>query len=140
MTIWIDIVCFSVFADLVTEALDSPENVDNRSSILNEILAAKDVDVRDKIVVLIDLVQAGIETVFIFFEMLKNYGKLHIIISFFKTGNATLFLLHNILSNPEVKSKVYEELDRVFSPGIEMTPQVLLELKYLRACVIESLR
>lgn len=60
--------------------------------------------------------------------------------SFFKTGNAILFLLHNILSNPIVKARVYEELDRVLSSGTLVTTQLLLELKYLRACVTESLR
>ena len=49
-------------------------------------------------------------------------------------------LILDILSNPEVKAKVYEELDTVLSPGIEITPQLLLKLKYLRACVTESLR
>lgn len=51
-----------------------------------------------------------------------------------------MFLLHNILSNPNVKAKVYEELDQVLSSEVEVTPQLLLQLKYLRACVAESLR
>ncbi|KAK4003050.1 ecdysone 20-monooxygenase isoform X2 [Daphnia magna] len=108
-----------VFSDLVKEALNSDEATGTQSPVLNQILTAEGVDTRDKIVSLIDLVAAGIET----------------------TGNATLFLLHNILNNPEIKVRVYEELDRVLpSPEDTITPQLLLELKYLRACIVESLR
>ncbi|XP_057364425.1 ecdysone 20-monooxygenase-like [Daphnia carinata] len=112
-------IIYDVFSDLVKEALINDETTDTQSPVLNQILTAEGVDTRDKIVSLIDLVAAGIET----------------------TGNATLFLLHNILNNPEVKVRVYEELDRVLpSPEDTITPQLLVELKYLRACIIESLR
>lgn len=53
----------SIFADLVNRALDSPEDFNTQSSVLSDILAAEGVDTRDKIVTLIDLVSAGIETV-----------------------------------------------------------------------------
>ncbi|KAK4009326.1 hypothetical protein OUZ56_018443 [Daphnia magna] len=67
----------------------------------------------------LDLVAAGIET----------------------TGNATVFLLHDILNNPEVKVRVYEELDRVFlSPEDAKTPPLLLKFKYLKVFITESLR
>ncbi len=58
----------SVFADFVDQALNSLEDTDSNSSVLNQILAAQDVDIRDKIVTLIDLVAAGIETVHTLFE------------------------------------------------------------------------
>lgn len=58
----------SVFADFVDQALNSPDDTDSNSSVLNQILAAQDVDIRDKIVTLIDLVAAGIETVYTIFE------------------------------------------------------------------------
>lgn len=60
---------FSIFADLVNRALDSPEELNSDSSVLSHILAAEGVDTRDKIVTLIDLVAAGIETVH--FQRLK---------------------------------------------------------------------
>ncbi|KAK4024914.1 hypothetical protein OUZ56_010406 [Daphnia magna] len=57
------------------------------------------------------------------------------------TGNATMFLLHDILNNPEVKVHVYEELDQVLlSPEDAKTPPILLKLKCLIACITESLR
>ncbi|XP_045028522.1 cytochrome P450 302a1, mitochondrial-like [Daphnia magna] len=57
------------------------------------------------------------------------------------TGNATVFLLHDILNNPEVKVRVYEELDRVFlSPEDAKTPPLLLKFKYLKVFITESLR
>lgn len=58
--------CFeSVFTDLVNEALSDDENTEIQSPVLNQILTAEGVDIRDKIVALIDLVAAGIETVHI---------------------------------------------------------------------------
>lgn len=47
----------------MNRALDSPEDLNTESSVLNHILSAEGVDTRDKIVTLIDLVSAGIETV-----------------------------------------------------------------------------
>ncbi len=59
--------CFpSVFTDLVNEALINDENTKIQSPVLNQILTAEGVDIRDKIVAIIDLVAAGIETVLIF--------------------------------------------------------------------------
>ena len=56
----------SVFTDLVNEALINDENTKIQSPVLNQILTAEGVDIRDKIVAIIDLVAAGIETVLMF--------------------------------------------------------------------------
>ena len=49
---------------MVHNALDSFEPVETeKTSVFERIVFAKDVDTRDKIVTLIDLVAAGIETV-----------------------------------------------------------------------------
>ena len=56
----------SVFTDLVNEALINDENTKVQSPVLNQILTAEGVDIRDKIVAIIDLVAAGIETVLMF--------------------------------------------------------------------------
>ena len=53
----------SVFTDLVNEALLIDDY--SEAPVLNQILTAEDVDIRDKIVTIIDLVAAGIETVHI---------------------------------------------------------------------------
>lgn len=51
---------------MVHNALDSFELVETENtSVFERIVSAKDVDTRDKIVTLIDLVAAGIETVII---------------------------------------------------------------------------
>jgi len=90
----------------------------NENSYLDQILAMDDVDDRDKLVTLIDLVAAGIET----------------------TGNAAIFLLYNIISNPSVRKSVYEELDEIVPLGSEITLETMQHLPYLRACLTESLR
>ena len=57
------IIC-SIFSEMVHNALDSFELVETENtSVFERIVSAKDVDTRDKIVTLIDLVAAGIETV-----------------------------------------------------------------------------
>jgi len=54
-----------------------------------------------------------------------------------------IFLLNFILADSRIKAKVYEELDLVLlqpdTPEV-YTPQLLLKLKYLRACIAESMR
>jgi hypothetical protein len=62
----------SVFTDLVNEALRDDENTEIQSPVLNQILTAEGVDIRDKIVALIDLVAAGIETVYTYFKYFNN--------------------------------------------------------------------
>jgi len=57
-----------------------------------------------------------------------------------QTGNAAIFLLFNIISNPSVKKNVYEELDEIIPLGSEISAETLHQLPYLRACLSESLR
>lgn len=59
-----------------------------------------------------------------------------------QTANQTIFLLHHILHNPEVKARVYEELASVLpsDSGEVWTPQLIKQLTYLQACVTEVLR
>ncbi len=50
-----------MFSELVNEQLNGMERTE--TSVLNDMLNTEDVDLRDKIVTLIDLVSGGIETV-----------------------------------------------------------------------------
>jgi len=110
---------YEVFADFVTKAKQlGCKTGMNENCYLDQILEVDDVDERDKLVTLIDLVAAGIET----------------------TGNAAIFLLFNIISNPSVKKNVYEELDEIIPLGSEISAETLHQLPYLRACLSESLR
>jgi len=110
---------YEVFADFVSKAKQPDIKTGmNENSYLDQILAMDDVDDRDKLVTLIDLVAAGIET----------------------TGNAAIFLLYNIISNPSVRKSVYEELDEIVPLGSEITLETMQHLPYLRACLTESLR
>lgn len=110
---------YEVFADFVTKAKQLNDKTGTHENCyLDQILAVDDVDERDKLVTLIDLVAGGIET----------------------TGNAAIFLLYNIISNPMVKKRVYEELDEIIPLDSEITVEILQQLSYLRACLSESLR
>jgi len=110
---------YEVFADYFTKAKDDrTATKEGGNCYIDHILALDDVDERDKLVTLIDLVAAGIET----------------------TGNAAIFLLFNIMSNPSIKKCVYEELDEIIPLGSDITTDTLHHLPYLRACLRESLR
>lgn len=54
-----------MFSELVNEQLNGMERTE--TSVLNDMLNTEDVDLRDKIVTLIDLVSGGIETVCVTF-------------------------------------------------------------------------
>lgn len=56
------IISLSFFADFVQQRLDDPCAGDD-TSVLDHILDAEGVDVRDKITMIIDLVSAGVDTV-----------------------------------------------------------------------------
>nr|QBR98234.1 cytochrome P450 314 family [Diaphanosoma celebensis] len=113
-------IIYDVFAGYVEQAMKKmPDyNSDLGHSILKRIVAAEGVDIRDKIATLIDIVSGGIDS----------------------TGNAIIFLLFNILSNERARTEVYREVDEVLSTGTLLTTEILQQMPYLKACVIESLR
>ena len=55
------------------------------------------------------------------------------------TGHAGTFLLHNIANNPEVQETLYKEIQDVLGEQ-RLTKESLSQMKYLKACVQESLR
>lgn len=56
------------------------------------------------------------------------------------TTHATSWLLHNLGRNPEVQQKLRESVQAVLKKGEPVTPEVLGQLRYLKAVVKESLR
>jgi len=55
------------------------------------------------------------------------------------TSSASTFLLYHLATNPQTQAKLYNEIRTAAGTG-ELTVQKLNSLKYLRACIQESLR
>ena len=110
---------FQTFAAIVdqTMSLDAEEG-GNPDSILSSLLEVKEVDVKDVKASCVDYITAGMDTI----------------------GNSMIFLVANLAKNPEVQSKLQEELDRVLPNRSDITPEKLRDMDYLKACVMESFR
>ncbi|GFU14824.1 cytochrome P450 CYP12A2 [Nephila pilipes] len=88
-------------------------------TLLQAMLAKKDLSVNDAMVFVADMLMAGIET----------------------TSYTVGFLLYHLAKNPEKQDLLYQEINRMLpSKDRKMTPTIYNELRYLKACVKETLR
>ena len=57
-----------------------------------------------------------------------------------QTSSSTLWWLYNLARFPEVQEKLYQEIESVLGKDDDVTPQHLAKLRYLKACLKESMR
>ncbi|GFQ64655.1 probable cytochrome P450 301a1, mitochondrial [Trichonephila clavata] len=96
------------------EAID-----ETKLTLLQAMLAKKDLSVKDAMVFVADMLMAGIET----------------------TSYSMGFLLYHLAKNPDKQEVLYQEIDRLLpSKDMKLTPTIYDELRYLKACVKESMR
>ena len=51
------------------------------------------------------------------------------------------FLMYNLSRNPEKQQKLREEINKILpNKNTPITPEILNELRYMKACVKESMR
>ncbi|PSN42151.1 hypothetical protein C0J52_18993 [Blattella germanica] len=113
---------FEVSRKYVTQAMDrmkarAPD--DERELTVLEKLLLRDPDPRTAMVMAVDMLGAGIDT----------------------TSYATVNVMYYLAKNQDKQQKLFEELRR-FLPGKEdpLTSNILNEMKYLKACIKESMR
>ena len=58
----------------------------------------------------------------------------------FKTSTISLWLLYDLACHPEVQDKMYKEVSSLIGPHGDFTPMAFSKLKYVKACIKESLR
>ncbi len=87
-------------------------------SILQQLLSRPDFDIKDAITMTLDLLMAGIDT----------------------TSHTIAFVLYNLAKNPESQQLLYQEIERVVGDSNEVTNAMINEMRFLKACVKESLR
>ncbi|CAH3047031.1 unnamed protein product, partial [Porites lobata] len=56
------------------------------------------------------------------------------------TSSATLWWLYNLARFPDVQEKLYQEIDSVLGKDDDVLPSHLAKLRYLKACLKESMR
>ncbi|GFQ86911.1 probable cytochrome P450 301a1, mitochondrial [Trichonephila clavata] len=95
------------------------DSEDLKLTLLQAMLAKKDLSVKDAMVFVADMLMAGIET----------------------TSHTVGFLLYHLAKNPEKQELLYQEINRLLpSKDMKLTPTIYDELRYLKACVKESMR
>lgn len=107
----------------INEACDKlkkmDENEDKELTMLQSMLATKDLDIGSAMVTAADMLFAGVDT----------------------TAHTAGFLLYELAKHPDKQELLHQEINKVLSScGNKLTPAVLPELKYLKACLKESLR
>nr|QST15059.1 CYP362A6 protein [Diaphanosoma celebensis] len=95
-----------------------PEDSDEEQTILEQLLL-RGMSLQDAVVMVIDMLMAGIDT----------------------TSHTTSFLFYFLAKNPEKQELLRKEVLSVVGPrGSPISLQALNELRYLKACIKESLR
>lgn len=108
---------------LVDEALDFEEGEGGNDwsepkSIIKQLLKNKSLDRKDIKASVVDYIIAGVDTI----------------------GNSIIFTIALIAKHPEVQRRLQQEVDQFLSSGDDLTVASFQEMKYLRACVMESFR
>jgi cytochrome P450 len=106
------------YIDESIRKIESESTTEENQSILQSLLSRKDFGRKESILMSLDLLLSGIET----------------------TSNTEAFLLYNLAKNPEVQEKLYKEIKEVVGDCKEVTDSMIEQMKYLKACIKESLR
>lgn len=110
---------FRTFAKIVDETMKLDESeAANPDSILSALLNVKEVDTKDVKASVVDYITAGMDTI----------------------GNSMIFLVAQLAQHPEAQARLHAELDSVFPNKCEITPELLRDVPFMKACVAESFR
>ncbi|XP_060858146.1 ecdysone 20-monooxygenase-like [Metopolophium dirhodum] len=110
---------YEIMSEVIDSALnDETQSGTSESSVFRSILRSSNLDMKEKIAVIIDFIAAGIKTF----------------------GNTLVFLLYLIAKHPEVQEKLYNEISRLAPTGTPITNEHLKKAKYLNACIMEAHR
>ncbi|XP_045493534.1 cytochrome P450 302a1, mitochondrial [Colias croceus] len=109
-----------VSMDILLDRLNYYEEHNSKDkSLLSSFTQQPDVDIKDLIGMMVDILMAAIDT----------------------TAYTTSFSLYHIARNPACQQRLFEELDTLLpSKNSEVTETVLSKAVYLKSCVKESLR
>ena len=104
--------------ETVQNIQNRPADFEGEPTILEELLS-RGLSLEDTVVMVIDMLMAGIDT----------------------TSHSSSFLFYLLARNPEKQQKLREEILQVVGPrGSPVTASAVNELHYLKACVKETLR
>lgn len=112
-------IIYNIISELVDTALAEENNtceIDAVKGVFMSVLQT-DLDLREKKAAIIDFIAAGIQTL----------------------GNTLVFLLYLIGKNPEIQTKLYEEITTLCSFD-NISTSMLNKAVYLKACINESFR
>ncbi|XP_054714948.1 probable cytochrome P450 301a1, mitochondrial [Uloborus diversus] len=101
------------------EALKSKSGNEDNLTLLENMLLKKELDPSAIMVMVADMLMAGVDT----------------------TSHTVAFLLYHLAKNPEKQKILFDELVTLFpNKGDKITPEIFSQLRYLKACIKESIR
>ena len=107
---------------LVDEALDIEEaegaDWSEPKSIIKQLLKNKSLDRKDIKASVVDYIIAGVDTI----------------------GNSIIFTIALIAKHPKAQKRLQVEVDKFLASGSDLTVSTFHDMKYLKACVMESFR
>uniref|UniRef100_A0A1W7RAQ8 Putative cytochrome P450 301a1, mitochondrial n=1 Tax=Hadrurus spadix TaxID=141984 RepID=A0A1W7RAQ8_9SCOR len=111
----------SIAVEEVKQAMESIKNntdPDRDLTFIESLLTNKNIDPRDAVTMLLDMLLVGVDT----------------------TTHATSFAIYYLAKNPTAQEKAYTEVSKILSKGEPITSKIMNELHYLKACIKESMR
>ncbi|CAG0884942.1 unnamed protein product, partial [Darwinula stevensoni] len=124
------------FIDQSMKALKERRADEDRDpSVLEILLSRTDLTQKEVLVMILDMLSAGIDTcqVSYMFSISRCIS--------WQTSNTVAFTMYHLAKNPEKQEKLYEEVKDILpSKDTPITPKVLNELSYLKACIKETFR
>ncbi|UYV70725.1 hypothetical protein LAZ67_8000380 [Cordylochernes scorpioides] len=118
-----------------------PDNIteDTKLTYLQFLLVRSEFSRNDAITMATDMMLGGVDTILCGFD---NHPKRNQKVkTAVQTSHSFSFLLFNLARNPQVQEKVYQELMGLLKhKDAPITPEILNEMRYLKACVKESMR
>ncbi|XP_023218124.1 probable cytochrome P450 301a1, mitochondrial [Centruroides sculpturatus] len=100
------------------ERIENSKDEDREMTFIENLLTTKNIDHRDAITMLLDMLLAGVDT----------------------TSHTTSFALYFLAKNSQAQEKAYSEIRNLLSRGQPLTQKVMNELHYVKACIKESMR
>lgn len=117
------------------------DRAEDGSPVLEKFLLDEGIHPDDVCTLLMDMIILGVQAVTIRIYKLEQFIADVEHLARFQTANCEAFLLYYLAKNPRTQRNVYDEIMNILpDKKSSLTPNKLNSMRYLKACIQESLR